>query len=226
MKSIIKYLENDLKESINNDVKKVVEYHSSPQRTDESGFFSIPRQVFCYVDYLGYIAFGRNGKTKNAEDFLKEYFPKRYKEYAELIFAMWRQGTVHYYKPVAFYVEYPNNSPKKITIKWLSNNDSTQGHRSAHLNFYKMERKKGCLCFVVNICQLVDDLLMSIDTFIEKLKKNTTLKNECNIRFKENNKVQPHTFFMGNNRQQVIKNQVLDAWSNVSGVINSNGEPA
>ena len=59
----IKMLSGNIRDSIMGDIADIAQYHASPDRTKEAGFFSIPRTVFCYVDYLGYIAFGyRHGK--------------------------------------------------------------------------------------------------------------------------------------------------------------------
>ena len=52
-KRTLTYLENNIKESILNDVKDIALYHSRRRKIKDAGYFSIPRHVFCYIDYLG-----------------------------------------------------------------------------------------------------------------------------------------------------------------------------
>ena len=194
-KKIIKYLENDLKDSIINDVRDVAHYQAHPRRKKKAGFFSIPRDVFCYVDYLGKISFGK-GNTESAENYIKEYFPSKYYDYAELIYSMWRHGTVHEYKPKTYYADYQNHTPKRIRVAWLSNNDNKKETRKKHLKFFPMEGKRDTICLWINTCQLVDDLLGSLSNFIKKLRTDKELEKECQQRFDEASKEKELTDFL------------------------------
>ena len=64
-KHVIDYLENDLFNAIQNDLVAVLNFH---ERKQVSGFHSIPREVFCYLDYLGSILNGPgpSGTSKKA----------------------------------------------------------------------------------------------------------------------------------------------------------------
>ena len=112
---ITDYLEASLRQSIINDVRDVAHYHAHPRRKTEAGFFSVPREVFCYVDFLGHIAFGKDN-TESAVAFIRSYFPPVYHDCAVLIYSMWRHGTVHEYKPKAFYASFPGQSPRRINV--------------------------------------------------------------------------------------------------------------
>ena len=230
-KRTIKYLDENIRISINNDVMEIAAYHARPNKEHEAGFFSIPRNVFCYIDYLGYIAFGykdNRGKlqnTKYAVDFIKKYFPPNYQDFAELIYAMWRHGTVHAYEPKSFFIENPVGKPKKITVRWLSNNSDSPGNRKAHMKFFPMQRKRACLYLVMNICQLVDDLLISLDNLLDDLTKNHNMKNECEKRLNEFGIPLSNITVLGKKRGNDIKDEVLLAWKRrEKNKINERGE--
>ena len=227
-KRTVKYLDNNIRQSIVDDVKRIARYHND---TQVGGFLGIPRQVFCYIDYLGWIAFGYedNGtpqNTKCAEEFIKKYFPCNYSDYAELIYAMWRHGTVHSYEPYSFYTEDGNRAPKKIKILWQSNNDDTPEHRKANMKFFPLEGRRTTLRLNINISQLVDDLLEALNNLIEDMKKDSTKKRGCELRLNEYGSPQDiYSKVRGRTRQNQIKAQIELAWNNKSEKINSKGEP-
>jgi len=105
---IRKYLINDLKVSLANDVKPTVR-----PRSMEGGYFSVPRLVLSYVDFLGALYNGYNGKivrgrrilarASYAKRFLKEVFGRidvNYRIYGDLLWEVYRNGTVHLYEPM------------------------------------------------------------------------------------------------------------------------------
>ena len=53
------------------------------------------------------------------------------------------------------------------------------------MNVYAMTGKPDELYLVVNICQLVDDLLIALDSFIADLKNNLSYKGKCELRLNE-----------------------------------------
>jgi len=223
-KKITKYLSTDLKQSLINDVLDVAYYHAHPSRKKEAGFFSVPRDVFCYLDYLGQIAFG-NGNTESAEDFIKTYFPKTYRDYAELIYSMWRHGTVHEYKPKTFFAEYPNNTPKRIKVAWRSNNDRSKKARKEHLKFYQMDGKRNTLFLTVNTCQLVEDLMVAIDAFVDALKIDSQLRTECQKRLTEAAKEKDYRSIKRKQSKNAVYKQILQAWKSKESVkLGLNGE--
>lgn len=222
--NIIKYLDSDLRSSITNDVRDVALFHAHPRRKVEAGFFSIPREVFCYVDYLGGIA--GKGKTDGAIQYIKDYFPSKYADFAELIYSIWRHGTVHEYKPKTFSEEYKDHKPKRIKVKWMSNNDNKKGNRDAHLKFFSMVRKRATIYLNVNTCQLVDDLIESLDNLISKLKLDKKFKNECQKRFNNSTKYKDISDVQGKIRQQMVYNQIKLAWQQKSPIkVDNRGRP-
>ncbi len=229
-KRTIEYLEKNVRQSIIDDVKAIARHHND---TQVGGFFSVPRQVFCYIDYLGWIAFGyvdNNGNPKNskcAEEFIKKYFPRQYRDYAELIYSMWRHGTVHSYEPYSFYRADKNGAPKRIKVLWQSNNDDKPDNRKANMKFFPLKGKMATLRLNINICQLVDDLLESLASLVAELKQDRRRKRECEARISEYGipcdivkKVS------GRSRQDLIKHQIELAWLNRAEKINLKGERA
>ncbi|MDQ6864309.1 MAG: hypothetical protein M3044_10840 [Thermoproteota archaeon] len=88
---IVKYLIDDLKKSVENDVK--------PCLINEGGYFAVPRLVLSYVDYLGVLYHGYDGRKNGsnrrilsqavyAKEFLKNifgYIDSNYGLYGELL---------------------------------------------------------------------------------------------------------------------------------------------
>ncbi len=162
-KNVIEFLKNDMLDSINDDIAAVTQFHGYAG----GGYFSIPRQVFCYIDYLGALLSGRNAKsTKREMDFIKTYFDEKYKPIVHILINMWRHGTIHQYKPKTFMVA------NQIQLLWLSNNSSKQCHRQEHLKCYQVDGNREKIIIVINICQLVDDLKEAICKFIKRLENN------------------------------------------------------
>lgn len=101
---------NDLVTSLNTDVAPII----NPSRP-EGGYFGVPRSVFCYINFLGLLYAGwdgskdqRSGEKKNfgssnqAKNFIKEVLGKINKHYetnGELLYDVYRHGTVHIYSP-------------------------------------------------------------------------------------------------------------------------------
>lgn len=174
----IKYLRG-IKNSINNDVKTIALYHSNRDNKKSAGYFSTPREVFCYVDHLGYLAYGSLESTKRSLRFIKDYFPHEYGKYAELIYSMWRHGTVHEYAPSSFFRK---NNGQAVKISWLSNNLNAKRFRRAHLKIYRLERDNNNLRIVINTCQLVDDLISAVDQLISETQKDSRFSLHCGRR--------------------------------------------
>jgi len=217
------YLNNEIKKSIINDIRDVAHYHSRRRGTKPAGFFSIPRSVFCYIDHLGYIAYGDHSSTNRSVKFIKEFFPINYHKYSELIYSMWRHGTVHQYKAISYYNLYPNRIPPKITVKWLSSIHNRKRERNQNMLPYRMRGKKETVYIVINNCQLVDDLITALDNFIEKLQKDTTWQSQCLNRIEDVNKNKDASNLRGNNIATSVKDQIEKAWELRGGLLNSKG---
>lgn len=128
---------------------------------------------------MGSLAYDGNRYTKNAIQFIIKYFPDVYKNYADLIYIMWRHGLVHEYAPKRLYID--NERASKIKISWRSDNNTSQGNRKYHIKIFYRDSDKD-LYLSVNICQLVDDLLVALRSFIADLKNNPTYAEECDKR--------------------------------------------
>jgi hypothetical protein len=214
-RKIIDYLKADLRPSIVKDIRDIAHYHARPRKTVEAGFFSVPRHVFCYIDFLGHIAVGK-GNTESAVSFIRDYFPSQYHDYAALTYSMWRHGTVHEYKPKVFYAEFSNQSPKKVQIAWLSNNDNKRIERSFHLQFLPMAGKRGKIHLCINICQLVNDLLTALDNLVDKLTSDRNFRRDCQHRLNNVLDPKPYTSISGRHWQQIVYQEIGLAWKNRS----------
>lgn len=222
-KNLIKILDSDLRGSIIKDVKNIALYHSRQYKGIEAGFFSVPRQVFCYIDHLGFIAFGWKSPTQGAEDFIKTYFPINYHPYAELLYSMWRHGTVHEYGPKSYYLDLNEKKPRTISIRWLANNSGSKAHRKENLKFYYKDTVDN-IYLVVNICQLVDDLIYALDSFIRKLKSDKSYKKSCENRLKEVGVVESTECILRAESKRAVRKQIELARENLCGEINEKGD--
>jgi hypothetical protein len=131
--SVIGFLETKLLQTIENDIVAALVLHEERQL---GGFYRIPRQVFCYVDYLGALCKGPPAATEKAMFFMDTYLAtidRRYKKFDRLIYEIWRHGTVHEFDPKRL-----EHTGKKYTIGTLANNDSTAPERACHLECFKV----------------------------------------------------------------------------------------
>ena len=175
----LSYLTISVRETIVTDVVEIAKYHSIHRRMNE-GSFGIPRQVFCYVDFLGSIAYGNQGEeeasTWKGVRFIEEFFPSHYRPYANLIVALWRHGTVHHFVP---FVYYAMSGTQKVLIGWSSNSSNDESDRKVNMKIINKQGNKNILYLAVNICQLADDLLIAFDKFVDMIEKDPSFENEC-----------------------------------------------
>lgn len=176
-KSVVKYLKTDIKVSIENDVKKIVRYH---ERIKVGGYHSIPRLVFCYVDYLGSLVYGPDKPTVHAIQYIENYFEKEYKNKSALLFIMWRHGTVHEYDPKVLKLKFG-----KLKLGWLTNISSKKHNKKDHLSVFNRYGVKKTRYFKINANKLVDDLLESLSRLVKDLEANKAKKRKAQKNFKE-----------------------------------------
>lgn len=168
---------NDLITSINTDIAPIVQ----PNRP-EGGYFGVPRTVLCYTDILGLLFAGWSGKkdksgnktdfatAKKAKSFIKEVFSKideLYQINGDLLYDMYRHGTVHIYSPKKLASkEFPNN-----TIEWLiykGDREQWEYYENKAVKFRHLqiiEWEKDRFVLPVSIIILYKDLLESIDLY-------------------------------------------------------------
>ena len=177
--SVISHLELNLLTAINNDLVNVLKFHSKVG----GGFHSIPREVFCYIDYLGSLRYGPPSQSKKAISFLEEYLRKinnRYVEVGRLIYELWRHGTVHEFDPKSLI-----HSCKRYKVGWQTNIKNRAAERNCHLECFKKYGTKNSYLINVNLFQLSDDLISSINIFVAELKSNRQLNREVQSHFKQ-----------------------------------------
>lgn len=154
-------------ESIESDLMLPLRTH---EREDKGGFFSISRQVFCYIDYLGALAANGKNSTTNAVAYMEKYFARANAIYAgkcNLMYNMWRHGTVHEFDP-KFFVSAKN----RFRLQWGANNTSKSHNRKWHLKCLCRASQPECYHWFINLFELVDDLRKSIMYFVADLESD------------------------------------------------------
>ena len=132
------------------------ELGSEDEHRRNLGHYSIPRDVFAYVDYLGYVAFGGKS-TQRSVHFLREFFPPRYHDFADLMYAMWRHGVVHSYEPISYRAPVPGED-REVSVCWVSSNHAREAEGQHHMLPYKLEGLDDVCALIVNTYQLAQDL--------------------------------------------------------------------
>jgi len=105
---IVGYLSNDLKPFLIEDITPCLQIGVKTR----AGFFSVPKLVLTCVDYLGALYVGWNNERKNgrpvftsgpkAKAYLRDLFGQVYPEYkthGDLLWEIYRHGTVHLNEP-------------------------------------------------------------------------------------------------------------------------------
>jgi len=106
---IVDYLLNDLRRSVVDDV-----YPCIRPGDPRGGYFAVPKLVLSYVDYLGALYHGYDGRRNRqgrrifayheyAKTFLRDIFGKvdpHYTEHGDLLWEIYRNGTIHLYEPM------------------------------------------------------------------------------------------------------------------------------
>lgn len=221
----IDYLKISVRGSIVTDIIQVAAHHSITGGIN-AGCFSVPRQVFCTVDFLGAICYFDKGREKGASTrkavrFIKEFFPRHYTPFANLIIAMWRHGTVHNFVPSEFFIRFQN---KKIAIRWTSNRSDEQHNRIVNMKTFQKEKDANTIYLSVNICQLADDLLSAFDKFILKMETKPSFNHSCLRRLTNLLEIKNcmTSKKIGKNERNTLKGQILLAKSSARGEIDKN----
>ena len=173
----ISYLKATVRGSIISDVVEIAKYHSCVRGDINAGFFSIPRLVFCYADYLGSIAYDEPSSTDRTVEFLKDFFPGDYGQYADLLVAMWRHGTVHQFVPYGYYAM---RGSSEVKLLWTCSREDTPDSRRVHLKTgITKDAPPNEFRLVVNICQLADDLVSAFDKLVAKMEGDVKFMADC-----------------------------------------------
>jgi len=155
------------------------------EREDRGGFFSISRQVFCYVDYLGALAADGENSTKNAVAYMERYFTRANPNYSgkcSLMYSMWRHGTVHEYDPKVFVSA---DAEGRFRLSWGANNTSAAHNRKWHLKCLCRDSKPGYYHWFINLFELVDELRRSITFFAADLELDEKALQKARRNFKK-----------------------------------------
>jgi hypothetical protein len=152
-------------ESIDADLMLPLRAH---EREDRGGFFSISRQAFSYIDYLGALAADGDNSTNNAVAYMEKYFSPANPAYAgkcNLLYSIWRHGTVHEYDPKVFV-----SHAHAFRLRWGANNTSIALNRKWHLKCLCRASQPGSYNWFINLFELVEDLRKSVMYFIADLE--------------------------------------------------------
>lgn len=179
---------NDLVVSIKTDVYPIIQ-----PTTPEGGYFGVPRMVFCYINFLGLLFVGWNGNkdkhgnkkdfatTEQAKQFIRKVLSQVDELYGingDLLYDMYRHGTVHIYSPQKLKSrEFPNR-----TIEWLVyKGDREQWDyyenkavKFRHLQIIDWEKDRFIL--PVSTVILYRDLVTSIDLYRKMIYEDKSEK--------------------------------------------------
>lgn len=189
---IIDFLENSVREIIKTEIINIAQIHG----VIGGGLTSIPRNVFCIVDFLGAIAFNNNtnneiknknkfASTRKSVRFINDFFPSCYKNYSHLIVSMWRHGTIHNLFPYSYFIRSGN---KKLIISWTSNPTNKIHNRNVHMKTFDKENEENYIYLSFNTYQLAIDLKLAFEKFIKKIDKNPSFMRGCQRRLKRTRK--------------------------------------
>lgn len=220
--NVIDYLKNEIRPSVETDIVRVAAYHGR-HRIDNGGHFSIPRNVFCLIDHLGYIAYGDESSTNRGVRFIENFFPLSYHKFAELLWAMWRHGVVHEYRPISFHSSSPKIPSGRIQVKWLSTNHNRKNEKAQHMLPFAAEGKSDTVFIVSNTCQLAEDLLDALDRFIRDLEIDTIFQRECSQRIATLTLTHDYTTVKGKLHQKRILQEIICAWKTKGGMLDNGG---
>lgn len=161
--------------------------------------------------------------TRKGIRFIKEFFPKPYRRYANMLIAMWRHGTVHNFTPFEIYTMKGN---KKILVKWTSNRNDEQHNRDVNMRIFDKKGNNDSIYLSLNICQLADDLLYAFDKFMGKMEMNQSFKNGCLRRLKRSLEMKNCMSLKkaGKKQKEEIKKQILLAKESTAGVLDDNNQ--
>jgi len=218
---ILRYLEVRLQPLVDTELVRLAEHYAAG-KIEGSGHFSIPREVFCYVDHLGELAVGGTSSTARAVRFIRDFFPVRYHDWAELVYAMWRHGTVHAHKPYSYRAPLPG-STTVVEVQWLSTNHNRPRERGVHLLAFPIHGHPNAVYLVMNVCQLAHDLLSAIDSLMTRLRSDPRLKSDCQNRLNALTRIQDHTSIQGTNRQRIVAQEIARVWASRGGMIDATG---
>ncbi len=182
---MVDYLVNDLQKSVIDDV--------NPCLQGPGGYFAVPRLVLSYADYLGALYHGYTGRMNRgrrilaasefAKAFMKDIFgpiDNNYLRYGDLLWEIYRNGTVHLYEPLKL-----QNSATNRMISWLT----YKGSRVSFIPQYKRQVEHLVPLNVqastwvqpISIGCLYDDLLGGIQLYASRIQSDRSLE----LRFRQ-----------------------------------------
>jgi hypothetical protein len=211
--SIIDHL-IDILNSIDDDLLLALKAH---ENENTGGYFSIPRQVFCYIDYLGALMNDGRNSSENAISFMDKYFEKvnpKYSKKNNVIYNMWRHGTVHEYDPKVF-----KSTSKGFRLGWASNNSSKEENRKWHLSCFCVQGKPFLFDISINLFELVYDLKKSIRLFIKDIEFNRSFLIEIKTNYEKMKKEKE----LDSSDNNLLRDNIEEIINAPSGVINNKG---
>jgi len=220
---IIQFLDIEIRSIILKDIKSIALNFSRLPKKRRAGWFTVIREVFCIIDYLGFISFEEAGSSANSINFIKTYFPDEYKNYAELLYSMHRLGTVHLLSPITYVTEFRSDQDDNITLAYCINNSNTKRNRSINMRFLGDLAQANYIYLNLNTCQLVDDLIFSLDNLISVLKQDEKLRVEIAQRVTSLSGPQKCSEKLFNKRANLVQQQIRLGSESLYGYLNADG---
>ena len=205
---------------VDTELVKLAEHYASGT-INGRGHFSIPPEVFCYVDHLGELAVGGPSSTARAVRFIRDFFPMRYHDWAELCM---RCGAMEPFTHTShFHIVRPcpaGNRGRRAMAVNKSQPASRTGHSSSRVS---IDGRPNAVYLVMNTCQLAYDLLFAIDSFMTRLRSDPRRKSDCQNRLDALAPIREHTSIQGSNRRQIVAQEIATVWASRGGLIDATG---
>lgn len=175
------YLLGNIAQSWENDI--------APILSGKGGFFILPREFFCYGDFLGSFYEGLQGRDamsgarvrQAAETYLDEILGEidvGYRDHRTLLYQMYRHGTVHAYMPKTL----ENSSDGRI-IGWLPYRGAREQwqyleHKSVEIrHLLPVTLDNNVFRMPISIDCLYWDLLESVKKYVEIMEAQSQSGN-------------------------------------------------
>ncbi len=194
---IKKFLEDEVKEQIFLEIEPILYIGQAT-----GGYFGATRQILCFLEFLGALSAGYNGKDKYPNGAKKIATPKKtiqfiedllgkvdsqYSQNGKHLYAMYRHGLVHLYQPrtikqkngrVLKWAAY-KGSREHASINFKTDSGEFLIQDVRHLGISEDPSDKSSDFLTISITCLYKDLLTVIDNLYQKTieNKSDNLKN-------------------------------------------------
>jgi len=192
---IVDYLNVDMKRNVEDYIKPALQIGLST-----GGYFSVPKLVLSCVDYLGALYGGWNNeyyggkpqftKTSKAVKYIQDIFGQVFADYkvrAELLWQMYRHGTIHLNEPkvlqngaktIEWFIFKAGSGERMIIGKVPTGIGQSVQMPVSHLVPMEITGLPNAWILPIGTTCLYEDLLRSLDVYAQMIQSNLNLENK------------------------------------------------